>query len=81
MSCKHIPIPVGTVYGRLTVLDAPTIRSNVGDVMYLCECTCKSEPRHYYNGKLRRGTTQSCGCFRKDELKKRRKLPTKPNKE
>jgi len=71
MSCKHIPIPPNTTYGRLTILDLPTKRSASGDIMYAAQCSCNSPINYYYQNKLRNGNVISCGCYRREATAKR----------
>ena len=60
---KHIPIPVGTTYGRLTILEQPPQQRGKGNYLYFCQCGC-GNTGWFYSYKLRSGHTQSCGCLR-----------------
>lgn len=58
----------GRRFGRLTVLkQAGTSPS--GERRWLCHCDCGKELT-VFAGNLRRGRTQSCGCYHKDVLSK-----------
>ena len=65
---KHIPIPAGTRFGLLTVLeDAGTQFEECSQRLQgvsLCQCDCGSAPRLYFNYRLKNGNTKSCGCLR-----------------
>ncbi len=69
-------IPIGTVFGRLTVVGRPVITprpSGKGkQYHYPCRCTCPDLALRHIDGKdLLRGASQSCGCLRVDACKKR----------
>ena len=66
MGCKHIEIPVGTTYGRLTILPYPVRQVGKGNYQYCCQCSC-GKLGWFYASKLRAGTTTSCGCFRSEQ--------------
>ena len=51
---------IGNVYGRLTVI---AFHSNPRQ--WLCRCSCGREIIAYMGG-LRSGSTQSCGCYRRE---------------
>src|ERR1051325_5296032 len=58
---------VGQVFGRLTVLEALPERSSNRSVIWRCLCRCGCETA--VNGsRLRRGTTQSCGCLNREQV-------------
>lgn len=60
---------VGDKYNRLEVLEELSERSSDRRVMFLCRCDCGNEA--IVTGKsLRNGHTKSCGCMRKDSVKK-----------
>ena len=58
---------VGTVYGRLKVIErsAPAIYSGKPATRWLCQCECGNTPIVATNA-LRTGHTQSCGCLASD---------------
>ena len=68
----HMPIPVGTKFGRLTILDYPTRLMGRGNYQYFCKCACGST-NWFYAHKMRSGHTSSCGCYRADSLGQRNK--------
>lgn len=57
---------VGRVYGRLKVLERSTKRNACGDIFWKCRCSCGNEVEVSGNC-LRRGHTQSCGCYHKEK--------------
>lgn len=59
------PIPIGSQFGRLTVLELLPERQNGGRV-YLCRCTCGATTR-VLGGGLNAGRTKSCGCLMRDK--------------
>lgn len=50
-------------YGRLEIIDKAASRK--GQVYMLCRCDCGTEKEIAFCS-LRRGATQSCGCYRKE---------------
>ena len=76
MSCKHIPIQVGTKFGRLTTTSEIGRPLAKGEIHYKCVCSCGSEPRFYSTYHLRGPGkhSRSCGCLRKDKLKLKGRL-------
>lgn len=58
----------GNRYGRLTVIKALPERKSNGGAVWLCLCDCGKEVA-VAAGNLLRGTTQSCGCLRRDDLR------------
>ena len=70
---KWIPICVGEVHGRMTVLgDAPPRISGGPTRMVYAQCSC-GELRHVAIGALRAGTIKSCGCLSRDAAHSRKK--------
>lgn len=58
----------GQVFGRLTVLRRSSENKN-GQSVWECRCSCDPEGKRLRlvrSASLRRGTTQSCGCFRSE---------------
>jgi hypothetical protein len=64
----------GKKYGRLTVIRRTDNRG--GYVAWLCLCDCGTE-RAVLANNLARGTTVSCGCYRKESTKQANKANTK----
>lgn len=64
-------IAAGTVFGKLTVIERAGTSSD-GKAMWLCSCSCGSEPRAYTGKNLRNGTTKSCGCLTREKAASRR---------
>lgn len=67
---------IGKEFGRWVVLDRA--EKKVGNRSYwVCECKCGTV-RDVSSGNLRGGTSQSCGCLRREEVaKSAKKLSTK----
>lgn len=61
-----IPDLKGNVYGRLTVIKYAGRSQNRND-MWLCRCEC-GVLKTIASSHLKRGSTKSCGCFRKDSI-------------
>ena len=72
----HVPIPAGTKYHRLTVLDMPTQLVGKGNYQYFCKCDCGTTG-WFYAHKMRSGHTSSCGCYRADLTGQRNKQRSK----
>jgi hypothetical protein len=60
---RTIAITAGTVFGRLTAIEAT--RTAAGRRAMLCRCEC-SQTAIVDNAKLRNGHTRSCGCLRRE---------------
>lgn len=58
----------GNAYGRLTVLEMDHINKH-HDSMWLCKCICGNTIVASSNN-LRRGNTQSCGCYQSEQASK-----------
>ena len=68
----------GQVYGLLTVIEkAPSYKTKGGNIVscWRCKCQCGNEVVVKTNS-LRTGNTNSCGCYRKEKLKKNNPAPT-----
>jgi len=58
----------GQRFGRLVVIKDSGKRNASRSVLWLCKCDCGNETTT--NGpNLKRGNTQSCGCFRKENIR------------
>lgn len=68
----HVEIPVGTKFGRLTILNYPPRLFGRGNYQYFCLCDCGVSD-WFYAYKIRSGHTSSCGCYRA-ELTGRRNI-------
>lgn len=67
---KPSAFPVGTVFGRLTVIGAPISGgAGVGRV-YPLRCACGAS-KEVTAALLRAGIVQSCGCLRRDSTRLR----------
>lgn len=63
----------GKVFGRLTVLEySHTKRHKTGGIAHrYWRCACSCGNYHIANGtSLRKGSVKSCGCLRKDQMRK-----------
>lgn len=58
---------VGQQFGMLSVLER--VDNKRKHTRYLCRCACGAE-KIFYSSNLTRGLSTSCGCFRKDKLRK-----------
>lgn len=66
---KHADLS-GSRFGRLTVLGrAPNKSTTKRNAYWFCRCDCGS-PRSVRADLLKRGTTVSCGCFNKDNVRR-----------
>jgi hypothetical protein len=64
---RRIPIEAGQVFNRLTVIKEARYKSAKGEIRYQCQCSCGE--RVFATGtSLKKGNTQSCGCFRRDNV-------------
>lgn len=61
-------IPVDSIWGRLTVIGGP-IREHGKMIRYPCRCQCGQQTVSV-GAQLRNGTASSCGCARKDALRR-----------
>lgn len=72
----------GQVFNRLTVIAPTDQRGSDGSVKWLCRCNCGNEIIASANN-IKRGITQSCGCFQKERAsvtsKKHNVFQTKGN--
>ncbi len=77
---KTEPIPVGTTFGRLTVISEIETKGKRGETLVLTECSCKAKTQKYINkSSLRRGLTQSCGCLLRENGKTEKTIHGKCN--
>ena len=60
-SRNGVPLTAGTKYGRLTLV-CPMREVPTKNIYWLCRCDC-GNTTHVTPGKLRTGTTSSCGCY------------------
>lgn len=61
---------IGQKFGRLTVIARHPVNSNDRKARWICKCDCGNEI--VVTGKaLRKGTTQSCGCLRRETTAKK----------
>ncbi|MNB58690.1 hypothetical protein D3C87_364080 [compost metagenome] len=68
LKLKRGTIPVGFVYGRLTVLSKDP--STDKPIKWVCECSC-GIIKSYNPSNIRRGMTKSCGCLQKETVSER----------
>lgn len=55
----------GQTFGRLVALSKVQKRSTDKNIFWECKCSC-GEPKIVAASNLRNGTTNSCGCFRRE---------------
>lgn len=61
----------GRRFGRLKVLgDADPSVNEWEQAVYLCQCDCGSPPKAIVGASLRHGHTKSCGCLRRENMKR-----------
>lgn len=70
------PLPVGSRYGRLVVVELLLERSRSGQRRYLCVCDC-GEQVAVLSDDLKRGRTQSCGCLQRENTSRKTSVPRK----
>jgi hypothetical protein len=61
-------IPVGTTFGRLTVISDKEAKGKRGELLVLTLCSCGTQ-KYISKNSLKRGLTQSCGCLQRETLK------------
>lgn len=66
---RRITLSKGEVFGELTVLDGDVSVNGSKKVHARCKCSCGAIAVKVVSD-IRRGVTRSCGCLRKDVLKK-----------
>ena len=59
---------VGSVFGRIKVLEENKERNKNGHITYKCLCECGNK-KDILGSSLRSGLTQSCGCLQKEKVK------------
>jgi len=68
---KRIKSLLGMRFGRLVVTEITEEKSEAGNTIYglkcLCDCGKTSTPTEE---KLRTGDTQSCGCLRREKMRR-----------
>lgn len=72
-------IKQGDKFGRLTILKELEKRSKDGRRVYSCKCECGNivEAR---SKELLNGDTTSCNCYRKEQVRKRYRNGTQPDR-
>lgn len=60
---------IGRRFGRWTVVSESAERGKGGSVRYLCKCDCGNE-KVVSGDALRKGDSQSCGCYNLDVVRK-----------
>ena len=75
----------GKVFGRLTVIkqvdDYIDLKSGKHYARWLCKCSCQEDSYIVIKGyRLKNGEAQSCGCIRKENMKKISEANRKGNK-
>jgi hypothetical protein len=63
----YIPLQIGAVYGKFTVLEYCKRERSVDNHIYLCRCECGTE-KYLRGSDVRGGFILSCGCLRKKRV-------------
>lgn len=63
---------IGQQFGRLTVISDSGLRSKDGCIKWKCRCSC-GKIVNVTTTHLKNGATQSCGCYRLEQLYRARK--------
>jgi transposase len=66
---RLVLIPIGSKFGRLTIVGPPEYKARDPFYPVRCECGTQKKVMHY---SLKNGDTRSCGCLRKDIRKAER---------
>ena len=67
MSERRLPVPIGEVFGRLTVIGpAPPTEDNHHRSQWFCECECDGNIKGYDPRNLKVGNSRSCGCLQRE---------------
>lgn len=70
MAGPRVPDLIGHVFGRLTVIASIVVtHRGYREHRWVCRCACGVE-RVVLTGGLRSGSTKSCGCLKRDVLRK-----------
>lgn len=72
-------VKIGDRFGRLTVVKQSKERSKDGHLVYECECDCGKIVK-VRSKELLNGDTISCNCYRIEQVKKRYKNGTLPDR-
>lgn len=70
---KGFNLPVGTKFGRWTIVGAPERRGQGKNSKWPCRCECGQE-RMVHGTNLVHGLTRSCGCLRREVTTRRNTL-------
>ena len=72
-------INIGDRFGRLVIIRELKRRSNDGHKVYWCKCECGTFKK-VRSKELLNGDTVSCGCYRKEQVRKRYIRGTQPDR-
>lgn len=72
-------IKKGDKFGRLTIIRELKRRSKDGRKIYACKCDC-GKIVEVRSKELLNGDTISCNCYRKEQVRKRYKNGTQPDR-
>ena len=70
---RHIPIQVGSQFGRLTVICESILKEASKAMQFWCECSC-GEMHSAIGTLLRSGNTSSCGCLQRELVRARKTI-------
>lgn len=63
---------IGRKFGRLTVIAKGEKVPYSRQATWICQCSCGNVTSAIVGSRLRNGTTKSCGCIHREELKERK---------
>ncbi len=69
LKCK-VHIPIGTRFGRLTILEDTGEQGSEKCALWLCLCDCGKQIKVSVHS-LKKGNTRSCGCLQRDAVRRR----------
>ena len=72
-------IKIGDIFGRLTIIEELQERSKDGRKVYVCQCSCGNIVK-VRSKELLNGDTTSCNCYRKEQVRKRYRNGTQPDR-
>lgn len=68
---KTLPLPLGSIYGNLTVASVIEDKGLRGELLTFVTCSCSTQ-KYVSKNSLRQGLTRSCGCLRNNTIKQKR---------
>ena len=74
-----IRVKIGDRFGKLVIVEQLKERSSDGRLIYKCKCDC-GNIGNVRSKELLNGDTVSCKCYQKEQVKKRYKNGTQPDR-